>query len=118
MTSYTYTGPADCCCSKCAANPIEIPTSNAKRSVKVVQSAKWISDAVKSALIRWREAKAAEILPLTRHAPDSTIILPDLVIRCISRTAATIHSMELLAYAAQGKWAFLYEYGDEVLEVI
>ena len=118
MTSYTYTGPADRCCSKCTASLIEIPTSNARCSVKVVQAAKWILDVVKSELIQWRESKAAEILPLTRHAPNNTIILPDLAIRCISWTAATIHSMESLAYAAQGKWAFLYEYGDEVLEVI
>jgi len=115
--SYARPVEADLCCSKCAGDEVRVPTSKA-RPVRVVQSQKHITDAVKLALVEWREKKAAVVLfPTVFTAAPAEIILPDKAITMISRTAATVNSIGSLARAVNGEWGDLASYGKEVLEV-
>jgi hypothetical protein len=45
------------------------------------------------------------------------MVLPDKVVHTISRTAATISSINSLARAVSGEWGDMASYGKEVLEV-
>src|SRR5437762_11140462 len=106
--SYTCPVEADLCCSKCAGDEVKVPTSKAGRPVRVIQSQKHITDAVKLALVEWRETKAAVILsPTVFRVASVGIILPDKAITMISRTAATINSIGSLARAVNGEWGDL-----------
>src|SRR5436190_977489 len=90
-TSYTCPVEADLCCSKCAGDEASPPTSKAGWPIRVVQSQKHIIDAVKLALVGWREAKAAVLFSTVFTAALAEMILPDKAITKISRTAATIN---------------------------
>jgi superfamily II DNA helicase RecQ len=120
-TSYTSLIPAELCCSRCAGPEIMVGTNKAGRpvkDVKIVRSQKHIFDAVKLALVEWRQAKAAVVLfPTIFTAASAEIILPDKVVNMISRRAATIKSIDSLAGAVVGEWGDLASYGKEVLEV-
>ena len=117
--SYTCPVEADLCCSKCTGDEVKVPTSKAGRPVKVIQSQKHITDAVKLALVEWRETKAAAVLfPTVFTEAAAEIILPDKAVTMISRTAATVTSIDSLAHAVNGEWGDLASYGKEVLEVI
>ena len=121
-TSYTSPVEPEDCCSKCAGDEVTVvPTSQARRPVKSVQSARYITDAVKAALVKWREAKAASIpelsLTVFKTAP-TVLILPDNVLTKISRTAATVKSLGSLARAVSGEWGNLSLYGKEIVDVV
>jgi superfamily II DNA helicase RecQ len=108
----------DRCCSKCDGDEIKLRISKAGRPVKTVQSQKHITDAVRSALVEWREAKAVVVLVSTVFTTAlSEMILPDKAITMISRTAATINSISSLARVVGMEWGDLDLYGKEVLEV-
>ena len=95
-----------------------IHISKVGQLVKTIQSQKHITDAVKLALIEWREAKAAMVLPSTVFtAIPSGLILLDKAISLISQTAATVTSIHSLAYIVDGEWGDLASYRKEVLEV-
>ena len=97
---------------------IRIRISKAGRPVKAVQSQKHITDAVKLALVQWREEKATAVLfPTVFTAAPAEIILPDKAITTISRTAATVNSISSLALAVNREWGDLTSYGKEILEV-
>ena len=88
------------------------------KDVKIVRSQKHIFDAVKLALVEWRQAKAAVVLfPTIFTAASAEMILPDKVVNMISRRAATIKSIDSLAGVVVGEWGDLDTYGKEVLEV-
>ena len=107
------------CCSRCAGEEIRIRTSKAGQTVRTVQSQKYISKAVKSALVEWRKGKAAVVLgPTVFTAAPAELILPDRALTLISRTAATVKSIGSLAHAVNGEWGCLASYGMEVLEVV
>jgi len=117
-TLYACPVEADFCCSNCAGDKVKVPTSKAGRPVKTVQSQKHITDAVKLALTEWREAKAAAILhPTVFTTVLAEMILPDKAITKISRTAATVNSINSLTHAVDGEWGDLASYGKEALEV-
>ena len=114
-TSYTHQGH---CCSKCTGDEIKLRISKAGQPVKTVQSQKHITDAVKSALVEWHEAKAAAVLVSTVFMTAlSEMILPDKAVTMISRTAATVGSIGSLACVVGREWGNLGLYGKEVLEV-
>jgi len=116
--SWAFPAEAVACCSKCIGNEVRVPTSNAGRPIKFVQSQKHITDAVKLALVEWREAKAADVLHSTFFtAATAELILPDKAVTKISRTAATVTSIASLADAVDGEWGDLASYGQEVLKV-
>jgi len=107
------------CCSRCAGTESGPRAGNVKCAVQVVQSQKHIAAAVDSALIQWREAKAAAALFSTVFTQaKAQLILPDKAIFYISRAGATVDSIDTLATAANGQWADLRLYGSEVVEVI
>lgn len=107
------------CCSRCAGVEIIPRTSKAGQPIRVIQSQKHITEAVNSALTKWRATKAATMLCSTIFTdPKAQLILPDKAIFHISRTGATINSVDALAIAANGQWADLRGYGGEVVEVI
>ncbi len=107
------------CCSRCAGTEKGPPASNAGQTVRVVQSQKHITAAVNSALIQWREAKAAAVLFSTVFSDlKAQLILSDKAIFYISRAGATVDSIDTLATAANGRWADLRLYGGEVVQVI
>jgi hypothetical protein len=83
-----------------------------------LQSQKHIIEAVKLALIEWREAKAAVLCPAVFIEAPAELILPDKAAAMISRTAATVNSLSSLAHAVNGEWGNMALYGKEVLEVI
>ena len=59
--------------------------SKAGQPVKTIQSQKHITDAVKSALVEWRKAKAAAVLVSTVFMTAlSEMILPDKAVTMIS----------------------------------
>ena len=117
-TSYICPVEADLCCSRCAGEKVRVRTSRAGRPVKLVQSQKHITDAVKLALVEWREAKAAAVLsPRIFTAALAEMILPDKAVGIISRAAATINSINSLAHAVSEEWGDLASYGKEVLDV-
>jgi len=112
-----FTRP-DPCCSKCNGKEVKIRIGKAGRPVKNVQCQKHITDAVKLALVEWREAKAAVVLfPTVFTAALPEMILPDQAITIISRTAETVNSIGSLARVVSGEWGSLGSYGSEVLEV-
>jgi superfamily II DNA helicase RecQ len=116
--SYACLVEADLCCSKCAGDEVKAPTSKAGRPVKVVQSQKHITNAVKLALVEWREAKAAAVLfPTIFTVALAEMILPDKAVTMISRTATTVNSIGSLARVVSGEWGDLASYGKEVLKV-
>ena len=105
-------------CSKCAGDEVKIPTSKAGQPVRIIQSQKYITEAVKLALVEWREAKGADVLSSTFFSTTpAELILPDKAITMISRTATTVTSIGSLAYAVNGEWGDLASYGKEVLAV-
>jgi hypothetical protein len=120
-TSYTSLIPAELCCSRCAGAGVTVGTNKAGRpakDVKIVRSQKHIFDAVKLALVEWRQAKAAVVLfPTIFTAASAEMILPDKVVNMISRRAAMIKSIDSLAGVVVGEWGDLDTYGKEVLEV-
>ncbi|KAL8663963.1 MAG: hypothetical protein Q9168_007997 [Polycauliona sp. 1 TL-2023] len=94
------------CCSRCAGIETTPRTSKAGQAVRVIQSQRHITAAVNSALIEWRTAKAATVLNSTVFTDSkSQLILPDKAITHISRTGATVDSIDALAIAANGQWA-------------
>ena len=105
------------CCSKCAGDEVKVPNNKAGQPVRIVQSQKHITDRVKLALVEWREAKAAAVFPTFITAAPAELILPDKAVTMISRTAATVTSIDSLAHAVNGEWGDLASYGKEVLEV-
>jgi superfamily II DNA helicase RecQ len=112
---FTHPSP---CCSKCRGDEVKICISKAGRPVKNVQSQKHITNAVKLALVKWREEKAAAVLsPTVFTAALPEMILPDKAITIISRTAETVTSLGILEHALDGEWGSLRSYGSEVLEV-
>jgi hypothetical protein len=120
--SYTDPEEPEACCSKCAGDEVTVvPTSQARRPVKSVQSARYITEAVKAALVEWREAKAASIPEFSSAVfttAPTVLILPDNVLTKISRTAATVKSLGSLAHAVSGEWGNLSVYGKEVVDVV
>src|SRR5205823_2722068 len=62
MDCTSFICPADCC-SKYAGDEVKVRTSKAGRPVKIVQSQKHITGAVKLALTEWREANVAVLFP-------------------------------------------------------
>lgn len=116
--SWTRPAKSVSCCSKCTGDEVRVPTSKAGQLVRIVQSQKHITEAVKLALVEWREAKAADVLfPTFITAAPGKLILPDKAVTMISRTAATVTSIGSLAHAVNGEWGDLASYGKEVLEV-
>jgi hypothetical protein len=116
--SWAFPAEAVACCSKCMRDEVRVPTSKAGQPVRIVQSSKHIAEAVKLALVEWREAKAADVLfPSFITAAPAELILPDKAVTRISRTAATVTSIASLADAVNGEWGDLASYGQEVLEV-
>jgi superfamily II DNA helicase RecQ len=116
--SYSCPVEAVSCCSKCAGDEVGIRIRRAGRLVRTVQSQKHITDAVKLALVEWREAKAVTVLFQTVFiAAPAELILPDKAVGLISRTAATVNSISSLAHAVNREWGDLASYGKEVLEV-
>jgi superfamily II DNA helicase RecQ len=116
----SWTRPAETasCCSKCTGYEVRLPTSKAGQLVRVVQSQKHVTEAVKLALVEWREAKAADVLSSTLMTDAlAELLLPDKAITMISRTAATVTSIASLAHAVNGEWSDLASYGKEVLDV-
>jgi superfamily II DNA helicase RecQ len=112
---FTHPSP---CCSRCKGDEVKIRITKAGRSVKNVQCQKYITDAVKLALVKWREEKAAAVLSptvFTTALPE--MILPDKAVTIISRTAETVTSLGALERALRGEWGSLESYGSEVLEV-
>ena len=119
LTSYMPPVDPHLCCSRCAGDKITPRTSKAGQLVKVVQSQKHIVEAVKLALIGWRETKAAAILSSTIFTDEmGQLIIPDKAVHHISRTGATVNSINTLEMAANGEWADLHVYASEVIEVI
>jgi superfamily II DNA helicase RecQ len=117
--SYTSPAKAGSCCNRCAGDNVGLRLSKAGQGVKNVQSQKHISEAVKLALVEWREQKAAVVLCSTLFtAAPAELILPDKAVTIISRTATTINSITSLAHAVNGEWGYLASYGKEVFEVI
>ncbi len=111
------------CCSRCASIETRPRTSKAGQPVRVIQSQKHITAAMNSTLIEWRETKAATVLFSTIFSTIFTdhkvqLILPDKAIFDISRTGATVDSIDALITATNGRWADLRLYEGEVVEVI
>ena len=111
------------CCSRCASIETRPRTSKAGQPVRVIQSQKHITAAMNSTLIEWRETKAATVLFSTIFSTIFTdhkvqLILPDKAIFDISRTDATVDSIDALITATNGRWADLRLYEGEVVEVI
>ena|SRR5438045_2955584 len=80
----SYAHLADCC-SKYAGNEVKVHTSKAGQPVKIVQSQKHITDAVKLALVEWQEAKVTAVLfPTVSTELLAEMVLPDKVITKIS----------------------------------
>jgi superfamily II DNA helicase RecQ len=76
--SWAFPAEAVACCSKCMRDEVKVPTSKAGQPVRIVQSPKHIAEAVKLALVEWREAKAADVLfPSFITAAPAELILPD-----------------------------------------
>lgn len=118
-TLHTRPAEAEACCNKCEGDEVQIRIGKAGWPVRTVQSQKHIREAVKMALVEWREAKAAALPYLTFFsATPAELILPDKAAAMISRTAATINSLNSLAHAVNGEWGDLDSYGKEVLEVV
>jgi superfamily II DNA helicase RecQ len=116
----SYTGPAEkgLCCSNCTGAGTRIRIKEG-RSGRTQQSQKHITEAVKSALVEWREAKATATLSTSLFGvPLTELVLPDKAIGMISRAAITVKSLSSLAYAVNGEWGDLAVYGKEVLEVV
>jgi superfamily II DNA helicase RecQ len=119
LSSYVCPVDPPLCCSRCAGDEITLRIGNAGQRVKSVQSQKHIVEAVKAALIQWRETKAAKVLSSTVFTDEKAqLILPDIAIRHISRTGATVNSIGTLATAVNEQWADLQVYGGEVVEVV
>lgn len=107
------------CYSRCAGTKRGSQADNAEQTVRVNQSQKHIIAAVNSALIQWREAKAAAALFSTVFSDaKAQLILPDKVVFSISRAGSTIDSIDILVVAVNGRWADLRLYENEVIEVI
>ncbi len=105
------------CYSRSAGVEIIPRTSKAGQPIRVVQSQKHITEAVKSALTEWRATKAATVLCLTVFTdPKAQLILLDKAIFHISRTGAAINSVDALAIAvnSSSKQAYI-ERGFEAL---
>jgi hypothetical protein len=103
--SYTCPVEAELCRSKCAGDEARVRISKAGRPVRIVQSQKHITDAVKLALVEccFRRFFTAAL---------AKKVLPDKAITTISRTAV----ISSLARAASGEWRDLASYGKEVPE--
>ena len=83
---------------------VRIPMSKAGQPVRTIQSQKHITNAVKLALVKWQEAKAAIVLfPTIFKGILAELILPDKAVTMISRTAATVNSMSSLRHAVNGE---------------
>jgi hypothetical protein len=112
--------PAEACgnCSRCAGDEVKAPASKAGRPIKIVQSPKHITEAVKLALVRWREAKAADVFSSSFiTTTPAELILPDKAMTLISRAAKSVTTISALVHAVNGEWGHLALYGKEVLEV-
>jgi len=116
----TCTRPAEACgnCSRCTGDEVKAPASKAGRPIKIVQSPKHITEAVKLALVRWREAKAVDVFSSSFiTTTPAELILPDKALTMISRAAKSVTSISALVHAVNGEWGHLALYGKEVLEV-
>lgn len=104
------------CCSVCDGEIITPPSTKC-HTIRFTQSAAWITTAVEAALRTWRANKVLPLFSQSQHT-DSSIILMDSVIRTMSRAAKELNSIEDLTNLVEDKWAFLAEFGEEVLAVI
>src|SRR5438045_7132678 len=109
-----YKAPKDFCCSRCASLTMQ---PRVAYTVKAVQSGAKITQAVQKALIDWRTKAAPSQFEGSMYT-DPSILMPDSVIRLISRSASTILDPLSLAELTKSQWAFFKLLGLVVFEVV
>jgi hypothetical protein len=109
-----YRAPEGFCCSRCAGST---PRPRVVYTQKTIQSGAKITQAVQKALLEWRTKAAPSEFNGSLYT-DPSILMPDSVIRLISRSASTVLDLSSLAELTKSQWAFFELFGLEVFEVV